>query len=97
MKQIYLPFGERRLRNRKSCSRTVQVDDAHSTYHGHLRDLTVDGAFIEPPQGQKARPGQDLVVTIPFGLRRDQLTLKARVAWVKAEGMGVRFIKTRRR
>ena len=92
MNEPYMPFGERRLHERKPCSRMVQIDDLNTTFHGHLRDLTVGGAFIEPPVGNEVNVGQQLVLTIPFGLKKDRLTLKARVAWVKPLGMGVRFV-----
>ncbi len=94
MNEPDMPFGERRLHERKSCTRIVQVKDSDSVYNGHLRDLAVGGAFIEPPNGSEAQIGQDLMVTIPFGRKKELLTLKAKVAWVKPSGMGISFIKT---
>ena len=89
-----LPFGERRLHERKTCTRIVRIEAKHASYNGHLRDLAVGGAFIEPPQDNDVRIGQDLMLTIPFGLKKERLTVRAKVAWVKSSGIGVRFIKT---
>lgn len=88
------PFGERRLFERKSCSRMIMIDDHEDSYSGHMRDLAVGGALIEPPQGNETRIGQELMLTIPFGLRNDHIKIKAKVAWIKSIGMGVRFIKS---
>jgi Tfp pilus assembly protein PilZ len=89
-----MPFGERRLFERKSCSRMVMINDLQDSYSGHMRDLAIGGALIEPPNGNDARIGQELVLTIPFGLKKDHIRIKARVAWVKPIGIGVRFIKS---
>lgn len=90
-----LPFGERRLHERKSCTRMVGVIDSRSSYTAHLRDLAPGGAMIEPPLEIKSHIGDELIVTIPYGLKKDQLTVKARIAWVRPHGMGVRFVNKR--
>ena len=92
MTSPHLPFGERRLNFRKKCSRMVQINDQNGSYSGHLRDLAMGGAFIESPDGSVVRTGQELVLTIPYGLKKAFLTIKARVAWARPHGMGVRFI-----
>ncbi len=89
-----MPFGERRLFERKTCSRMIMIDDHEDSYSGHLRDLTIGGALIEPTQGNDAQIGQELILTIPFGLKKDHVKIKAKVAWIKPVGMGVRFIKS---
>jgi Tfp pilus assembly protein PilZ len=86
-----MPFGERRLHERKSCSRTVGVVDSKSSYSAHLRDLAPGGAMIEPPLEIKSRIGEELIVTIPYGLKKNELTLKATIAWIRPHGIGVRF------
>jgi hypothetical protein len=90
-----LPFGERRLNHRKPCFRTIQVNYRDGACSGHLRDLGLGGAFIEPSEAGADGVGQELYLTIPFGLKRDALTVRARVAWTAADGMGVRFIAPR--
>ncbi len=93
MNEPQMPFGERRLHERKACSRIIQIDDLEMIYHGHLRDLALGGAFIEPPVDTSTDVGQKLILTIPFGLKKDRLTLNATVAWVRPQGIGVRFVK----
>lgn len=88
------PFGERRLFERKACSRMIMIDDQAESYSGHMRDLAVGGAFVESTHDNDARIGQELVLTIPFGLKKDHVKIKAKVAWIKHMGMGVRFIKS---
>lgn len=92
MSESLMPFGERRLYNRKVCSRMIEVDDSEQSYSGHMRDLAIGGAFIEPAFGNESEIGQELILTIPFELRQDHLTIKAKVAWKRPSGIGVRFL-----
>ena len=85
-------FGERRHHHRKSCSRLVEINDYRSTYKGHMRNLTQSGAFIEPASKIRAKVGQELTVTIPYGLKRKDITIKAKVAWITNDGIGIRFM-----
>ncbi|MGD9009808.1 MAG: PilZ domain-containing protein [Desulfobacteraceae bacterium] len=87
-----MPFGERRLHERKSCSRTVGVVDSNSSYFAHLRDLAPGGAMIEPPLEIKSQIGEELIMTIPYGLKKHELTVKAKIAWIRPNGIGVRFV-----
>ena len=89
-----MPFGERRLFERKSCSRMIMISDYQDSYSGHMRDLAVGGALIELADGNEACIGQELVLTIPFGLKKDHIRIRAKVAWTKPIGIGVRFIKS---
>ncbi len=87
-----MPFGERRLHERKSCSRMVGVIDSRSSYTAHLRDLAPGGAMIEPPLEIRSQIGDELLMTIPYGLKKNELTVKARITWIRPHGMGVRFL-----
>ena len=89
-----MPFGERRLYERKPCSRMIAIHASEDSYSGHMRDLALGGAFIEPPYGSKVRIGQELILTIPFGLRNDHISITAKIAWSQPGGIGVRFIKS---
>ena len=89
-----MPFGERRLHERKSCSRMVSINDSQSVYSGHMRDLALGGAFIEPSDGSESFIGDELLLTIPFGLKPDHIQIRAKVAWAQPCGIGVRFIKS---
>jgi Tfp pilus assembly protein PilZ len=88
-----MPFGERRLHERKSCSRMISINDSQGVYTGHMRDLALGGAFIEPSDESESSIGEELILTIPFGLRPDHIQIKAKVAWTQPCGIGVRFIK----
>lgn len=87
-----MPFGERRRHERKLCSRTVAVIDSKSSYTAHLRDLALGGAMIEPPLESKSQIGEELIMTIPYGLKKHELTVKAKIAWIGPHGIGVHFI-----
>jgi Tfp pilus assembly protein PilZ len=87
-----MPFGERRLHDRKSCSRMVGIIGSRTSYTAHLRDLTPGGALIEPPLDVSSQIGEKLMMTIPYGLKEQELTVKAEVAWIRPHGMGVRFL-----
>jgi Tfp pilus assembly protein PilZ len=70
----------------------VGVIDSKSSYTAHLRDLALGGAMIEPPLEINSRIGEELIMTIPYGLKKDKLTVKAKIAWIRPHGMGVRFV-----
>lgn len=93
MKTSTMPFGERRLLERKPCTRMIGIKYHQHAYAGHLRDLSVGGAFIEAQVGNDTEIGQELLLTIPFGLKRDHINIKAKIAWIKPGGIGVRFIR----
>ncbi len=85
-------FGERRHHPRKTCFRVVEIDDYRNSCKGHMRNLTPSGAFIEPSSKLSPVIGQELAVTIPYGLKRKDVTIKAKVARITNSGLGVRFI-----
>jgi Tfp pilus assembly protein PilZ len=70
----------------------VRVIAPKNAYTAHLRDLTLGGAMIEPPFEIESQIGEELTMTIPYGLTEDELTVKARIAWIRRHGMGVRFV-----
>lgn len=92
MNQNVWEFGERRLHDRKTCSRMIGIDDGGYHYSGIMRDLAKGGAFIELQENHETRIGRKLHVIIPFGLQEGHLTLRVKVARIRPEGIGVRFI-----
>lgn len=86
-------FGERRQFERKKCLRMVDINIYNQLYSGHLRDLALGGAFVEPEEDSRnrSRVGQELLLSIPFGLRNGYVSIKATVAWIRFNGMGVQF------
>jgi Tfp pilus assembly protein PilZ len=84
-------FGERRQFERKKCLRMIGINNYSQFYSGHLRDLALGGAFVEPKEGNRLQIGQELLLSIPFGLRNEYVSIKATVAWIRHNGIGVRF------
>ena len=70
----------------------IAISDLNDSYTAHMRDLAVGGALIEPQYNYDAQIGQELLLTIPFGLKEDHINIKAVVAWTKPNGIGVKFI-----
>jgi Tfp pilus assembly protein PilZ len=94
IEQAELLFGERRQFERKKCLRMIGINNHDQLYAGHLRDLALGGAFLEPKEGiRKPKIGQELLLSIPFGLRNGYVNVKATVAWMRHNGIGVRFQK----
>lgn len=85
-------FGERRQYTRKDCLRLIGISDFSTLYSGHLRDLALGGALVEPKEGHETTIGQELLLSIPFGLKRGYVNVHAKVAWVENHGLGVRFL-----
>jgi Tfp pilus assembly protein PilZ len=92
MVSFNMPFGERRMHERKSCTRMVGIIDSKTAYTAHLRDLAPGGALIEPPLDVSSQIGEKLKMTIPYGLKKRELTIRAEIAWIRPHGMGVRFL-----
>ena len=84
-------FGERRQFERKKCLRMIGINNYNQLYSGHLRDLALGGAFVEPREGNRSQIGQELLLSIPFGLRTEYVSIKATVAWIRHNGIGLRF------
>ena len=86
-------FGERRLYERKSY--TVDVDiEANDRYFSCLmRNLSLGGAFIEPPNHFKPRIGKELTITIPFRNRRGYVVVKGKIARAIGSGLAVVFLR----
>jgi Tfp pilus assembly protein PilZ len=87
-----LLFGERRQFLRKSCIRMIGINDYSKLYSGHLRDLALGGAFVEPEERNITEIGQELLLSIPFSLRDGYVTIQAKVAWHNDDGIGVWFL-----
>lgn len=87
-----MPFGERRQYIRKECLRLIGINDFNMLYSGHLRDLALGGAFFEPKVGHPSTIGQELLLSIPYGLKKGFVNVHAKVAWIKHSGIGVRFL-----
>lgn len=86
-----LLFGERRQFIRKECFRMVSINDQVNTYAGYLRDLALGGAYMELHKGILPKIGQELILSIPFGLRHESVSVNAIVARIEDNGIGVRF------
>jgi allophanate hydrolase subunit 2 len=69
------------------------MEDIKRTSTGHLRNLSVGGAFIETDQIEKIAPGQKIELTIPFRSRRGYLKITGEIVRVMPDGFGVRFLK----
>lgn len=87
-----LLFGERRQFLRKECLRMIGINDYSNLYSGHLRDLALGGAFVEPKEGHISKIGQELLLSIPFGLREGYVNVQAKVAWLNGDGIGLWFL-----
>ena len=82
-----LVFGERRAHRRKACSLSVKA------YSARLRNLSRGGAFIESAAHRIPKVGQELLITIPYQLKKDCLVIKGKIGRVKTNGMGIVFQK----
>ena len=88
-----LIFGERRQYKRKKCFFKIELDDYHGTHSANLRDLSKSGAFVETSVDIRPFIGQELVLTIPFRRRTDQVVVKGKITRIKEDGFGVTFVK----
>lgn len=86
-------FGERRLHQRKDCAFPVTIGDQEHAYAAFVRNLSLGGALIEAPDEQKLQVGQELVLTLPYRLKKDSFVVKGRIERVKASSAGVVFIR----
>lgn len=88
-----LPFGERRGHQRKSCMLTVDLNDFHRPFSGHMRNIGLGGAFVETDHQYLPTIGQEFFITIPYQLKAGKITVKGRVTRIRSNGLGISFIK----
>lgn len=86
-------FGERRLHERKACAMPITIDDYNRHYSGHLINLSLGGALIEPATQFKAKIGQELMLTIPFRQKGGFTMVKGKVTRTRNERIVVMFLK----
>ena len=89
----YTYFGERRLHQRKSCALSITIDDFKRHYSGHLVNLSLSGALIEPATQFKAKVGQELMLTIPFRTKKGFTMVKGKVTRTSHERIVVMFLR----
>lgn len=85
-------FQERRLYKRKLCGLPITIDDADRNYSGHLRNLSLGGAFIEAPITLKAKVGKELILTIPYHRRKGFVVVRGVVARTRTDGIAITFV-----
>jgi Tfp pilus assembly protein PilZ len=85
-------FQERRLYKRKLCGIAITIDDENRNYTGHLRNLSLGGAFIEAPVTLKAELGKELILTIPYHQREGFVVVRGVVARTRTDGIAITFI-----
>ena len=86
-------FGERRLHKRKTCAFPVTIDDQKTAYPAIIRNLSLGGALIETPNDRKPKIGQELIITIPFQLKKDSVAVKGKIGRIKDGNIGITFVK----
>ena len=86
-------FGERRLHQRKTCAFAITLTDRRRAHRVMLRNLSLGGALIDTPPDRPLRVGQELIITIPYRLRKDSIRIKGRVGRIDNSAMGVVFLK----
>ncbi|MFZ1984666.1 MAG: PilZ domain-containing protein [Desulfatitalea sp.] len=88
-------FGERRLHDRMSCAFSIHIEDDDRSYSANLLDLSIGGAFLEPPVHFNPKVGQELRLTIPFRKRPGVVVVKGRIAYARRDGLAIVFLKRR--
>jgi Tfp pilus assembly protein PilZ len=86
-------FGERRFHERKECIVAVEINDFEGFVKGNMRNIGLGGAFVDTQFPFAQKPGQDVIITIPYQLQSKKITLKGRVTRVRSNGMGIAFSK----
>ncbi len=83
------PIRERRMNNRKRCSRSTELLVNNRPYRGSMTNISIEGVFIEIEQ--HFRVGQK--VTIRFNSSRDNrpITMRGEIVRNTQRGVGVRF------
>ena len=83
------PFREKRMNNRKRCSRTTELLVDNRPYRGSMKNISIEGVFIEIDR--RFRIGQK--VTVRFNSSRDNrpIIMRGEVVRNNHIGVGVRF------
>lgn len=88
-----IDYANRRQFERKPCRLPADLDDYENAFSGQVRNLSKGGAFVQATVPGQPSIGRELIMTIPFKGNSDYLIIKAKVAWVRPDGLGLEFIK----
>jgi hypothetical protein len=90
------PFGERRYHRRTTCAFSIHIEDDRRSYIAYLRDLSLGGALLEPPDHFNPKIGQTLRLTIPFRKRPGVTVVNAKILQTRRDGIAVSFLRQSR-
>lgn len=81
--------GHKRSHPRKSCSVPVDYAADGRAFRGSIKNVSVNGLFIETRQ--KFDPGEKITLTFSLPNQSKPLKTQGKVIWNNAEGVGVQF------
>lgn len=80
-----------RTNPRQRCSVPVNYVNRDQIFIDYIRDISVDGIFIETSHSFKI--GDKISVVIPFSKGNRKVKLKGKIVRSTQDGVGVKFIK----
>ena len=82
-------YGNKRVHPRKSCSVPVDYAAEGRAFKGSIKNVSVNGLFIETRQ--KFVPGETITLTFSLPNYSKPLKTHAKVVWCSPQGVGVEF------
>jgi len=82
-------YGNKRVHPRKSCSVPVDYSADGRAFKGSIKNVSVNGLFIETRQ--QFVPGETITLTFTLPNYFKPLKTQATVVWNSPEGVGVEF------
>lgn len=82
----------RRTNERKTYTAPVVFSHQERAYSGHIKNVSLGGAFIISGNVNHFSIGDRITVSIPFTSGGSHVKRNGRVKWINDEGFGIEFV-----
>ena len=84
-------YDFRRAHERKTYAAEVLFSHNERMYSGHMRNISLGGAFIETLHAGKFSVGDTVILSIPFTSGKKHIKREGRIKWLNPHGFAVAF------
>lgn len=84
-------YDFRRVHERKAYAAEVLFSHNERMYSGHIRNISLGGAFIETVHANKFSEGDSVILSIPFTSGKKHIKRTGRIKWLNPHGFAVAF------
>ena len=84
-------LGFKRIHERKIYTKEVTFSYKNRAYEGHIKNISLGGAFIATRSVNQFSTGDTITLSIPFTTGHKHVKRKGRIQWTNDEGFAIEF------